>query len=138
MATIRLYKPEESAAEVGANSTTFANGDLVALSGGFVIKAINTTTAPVVGCVNGSVTTSATNQTVEKVKVSYSRFEPYDTRFEFVTSAAIAATDVGKYYALTAAGLVDQATGNAAKQATSMVRLEQFLTTTKGVFVAIV
>lgn len=138
MAVTRLYNAEESTSEVGANSTTFSNGDLVVLSGGFVVKAINTSTAPLVGVVNGTTVTSATNQTVEKIKISYTRLEPYDTRFEFVPSAAIAATDVGKFYALTAGGLVDVATGNVAKQAGSLVRLEQFLSTTKGVFVVVV
>lgn len=138
MAVTRLYEAEQSASEVGANSTTFSNGDLVVLSGWFVVKANATSTAPIVGVVNGTTVTSATNQTVEKVKVSYTRLEPYDTRFEFVPSAAIAATDIGKFYALTAWGLVDQTTGNVAKQAWSLVRLEGFLSTLKWVFVVVV
>lgn len=77
------------------------------------------------------------NQTVGKLKVNYSRVEPYDTRFEAVTSATIVQADVGKYYALTAAGIVDVATGNAAIQAGSVVRLEQVLSTLNGVFVVV-
>ena len=137
MAKTRLYKAEESAANIAANSAAIANGDLVANSWGFVIKAINTTVRPLLGVANGSITVASDNQTVGKLKVNYSRVEPYDTRFEAVTSATIVQADVGKYYALTAAGIVDVATGNAAIQAGSVVRLEQVLSTLNGVFVVV-
>ena len=137
MATTRLYEASQSRAEILTNSAVIANGDLVAVSGGFVIKAINTTVRPLLGIANQSLTASATNQTVEKVKLSYTRIEPYDTLFEAVTSAAVVQADVGKYYALTAAGLVDVATASATIAAGSVVRLERFLSSTKGVFVAV-
>ena len=84
---------------------------------------------------------SATNQTVAKEKVSYTRIEPYDTRFELNTSAAIAQADVGKYYNCNAAAtLVDVATASATKVAASKYRLEDLVqgSTTKGVFVAVI
>lgn len=137
MAVTRLYEAEQSRSEIGTNSAAIANGDLVAVSGGFIIKAINTTVRPLLGVANGSITVGATNQTVEKLKVSYTRFEPYDTLFEAVTSAAIVQADVGKYYALTAAGLIDVATASATIAAGSVVRLERFLSSLKGVFVAV-
>lgn len=137
MAVTRLYKTEESRADIAANSAVIANGDLVALVGGFIIKAINTTVRPLLGVANGSITVAADNQTVGKLKVSYTRFEPYDTLFEAQTSAAIAQADVGKYYALTATGIIDVATWNAAIQAGSVVRLSQFLSSNKGVFTAV-
>lgn len=137
MATTRLYEADQSASQIAANSADIANGDLVALSGGFVIKAINTTVRPLVGVANGSITVAADNQTVRKLKVSYTRLEPHDTRVELVTSADIAQADVGKFYALTAAGLVDVATASATIAAGSVVRLEAFLSARKGVFVAV-
>ena len=137
MAVTRLYEAEQSRSEIGTNSAVIANGDIVAISGGCIIKAINTTVRPLLGVANGTITFSATNQTVEKQKVSYTRFEPYDTLFEAVTSAAIVQADVGKYYALTAAGIIDVATASATIAAGSVVRLERFLSSTKGVFVAV-
>lgn len=139
MAKIRLYKPEESASQILGNSQSVSNGDLVALVSGFLIKAINTTVRPIVGCANGTLAVASDNQTVAKNKMSYTRFEPYESRFEFTTSAAIAQADVGKYYALTSAGIVDVATASATVAAGSVVRLEAITTsTTTGVFVAIV
>jgi len=138
MAKIKLYKAEESTSQIVANSNTIVNGDLLALSGGFVIKAINTTVRPLIGCANWPVTAASDNQTVAKLKVNYTRFEPYDTRFELTTSAAIAQADVGKYYALTAAGIVDVATASATVAAGSVVRLEGITSsTTTWVFVVI-
>lgn len=137
MAVTRLYEAVQSRSEIGTNSAVIANGDVVAISGWFIIKAINTTVRPLLGVANGSITFSATNQTVEKLKVSYTRFEPYDTLFESVTSASIVQADVGKYYALTAAGIVDVATASATIAAGSVVRLERFLSSLKGVFVAV-
>lgn len=139
MPYIKLHKPEESASQILANSEVIANGQLVALAGGYVVKAVAATVAPIVGASNQTTTAAANNQTVDKVKVSYTRIEPYDTRFDLSTSAAIAQADVGKYYTLNAGGdLVDVASGNAAKQATSKVRLEALVdgTTTKGTFVS--
>ena len=137
MAVTRLYEAVQSRSEIGTNSAVIANGDIIAISGWFIIKAINTTVRPLLGVANGSITFSATNQTVEKLKVSYTRFEPYDTLFESVTSASIVQADVGKYYALTAAGIVDVATASATIAAGSVVRLERFLSSLKGVFVAV-
>lgn len=137
MATTRLYEAEQSRSEIATNSAVIANGDLVAVSGGFIIKAINTTVRPLLGVANVTLTVGASNQTVEKLKVSYTRLEPYDTLFEAVTSAAIVQADVGKFYALTAAGLIDVATASATIAAGSVVRLERFLSSTKGVFVAV-
>lgn len=141
MAYVKPYKVEESASLIGANSAVFTNGDPVAIVTGFLVKAIDSVGVPVVGFSNQTSTMSATNQTVAKEKVSYTRVEPYDTRFELNTSAAIAQADVGKYYNVNAAATaVDTATWNAAKQATSKFRLEDIVlgNTTKGVFVAVI
>lgn len=138
MAKIRFYKPEESTAQIGANSAVFANGDLVALSGGFLIKAIDTTVRPLVGVANATKTMASDNQTVGKVRVPYTRIEPHDTRFDFVTSADITQADVGKFYGLTSAGLVDVSTANAAIQSGSVVRLEGFKAARLGTFIAVV
>lgn len=138
MAKVRLYEAAQSAKQIGANSIAFANGGLVALVTGFLVRAINTTLAPIVGVSNSTQTMSATNQTVEFVEQSYTRFEPYDTRFDYTTSAAIVQADVGKFYALTAGGLVDVATASATKAAGSVVRLEDVVGSTTGTFVVTV
>lgn len=137
MAVTRLYEAEQSLSQIAANSAAIANGDLVALSGGFVIKAINTTVRPLVGVANGAITVAADNQTVAKLKVSYTRLEPHDTLVEIVPSADIVQADVGKFYALTAAGLVDVATASATIVAGSVVRLQSVLAARKGVFVTV-
>ena len=137
MAVTRLYEADQSASQIAANSAAIANGDLVALSGGFVIKAINTTVRPLVGVANGAITVAADNQTVGKLKVSYTRLEPHDTRIDLVTSADIAQADVGKFYGLTAAGIVDVATASATIAAGSVVRLERFLSARVGTFIAV-
>lgn len=137
MAVTRLYEAEQSLSQIAANSAAIANGDLVALSGGFVIKAINTTVRPLVGVANGAITVAADNQTVAKLKVSYTRLEPHDTLVEIVPSADIVQADVGKFYALTAAGLVDVATASATIAAGSVVRLQSVLAARNGVFVTV-
>lgn len=137
MAVTRLYEADQSASQIAANSAAIANGDLVALSGGFVIKAINTTVRPLVGVANGAITVAADNQTVGKLKVSYTRLEPHDTRIDLVTSADIAQADVGKFYGLTAAGIVDVATASATIAAGSVVRLERFNSARNGTFIAV-
>lgn len=137
MASTRLYEAEQSLSQIAANSAAIASGDLVALSGWFVIKAINTTVRPLTGVANGSITVAANNQTVDKLKVSYTRLEPHDTRFEYVPSADIVQADVGKFYGLTAAGLVDVATASATIAAGSVVRLEAVLAARKGVFIVV-
>lgn len=137
MAVTRLYEADQSASQIAANSAAIANGDLVALSGGFVIKAINTTVRPLVGVANGAITVASDNQTVGKLKVSYTRLEPHDTRIDLVTSADIAQADVGKFYGLTAAGIVDVATASATIAAGSVVRLERFLSARVGTFIAV-
>lgn len=137
MAVTRLYEADQSASQIAANSAAIANGDLVALSGGFVIKAINTTVRPLVGVANGAITVASDNQTVAKLKVSYTRLEPHDTRIDLVTSADIVQADVGKFYGLTAAGIVDVATASATIAAGSVVRLERFLSARVGTFIAV-
>lgn len=137
MANIRAYKAEESTKQIVANSQTIATGDFVALVGGFLIKAINTTVRPLVGLSNQGLVSASNNQTVDKKECSYMRLEPWESRLNVPTSATIVQADVGKYYALTAAGIVDTATGNTAIQAGSVVRLEDVLGTQLGVFVPI-
>ena len=139
MAYIKAWKVEESGALIGTNSEVFKNGDLVAIVGGFLTKAIASVAVPVVGASNTTSTMASNNQTVAFEKVPYTRFEPYDTRFDYVTTATITQADIGKYYNTNAAGdKVDVATANAAKQAASKVRLEGIVSGTVGTFVAVV
>lgn len=147
MANIRLRGAEESFAAVGGNSVAFANGDLVALSGGYAIKAI--ATSKIIGIANGAETFASDNQTVAKSKLSYLRVEPGETQIELGTSAAtLAATDVGKYYNINASQVVDLTTGSTSPADVNtsdagaaadpvlfkQLRLERFISTSKGVF----
>lgn len=139
MAYIKPHKVEESAAVIGTNLEVFKNGDLVALVGGFLTKAIASVAVPVVGASNTTSTMASNNQTVAFEKVPYTRFEPYDTRFDYVTTATVSQADVGKYYNTNSTGdKIDVATANAAKQSTSKVRLEGIVSGTVGTFIAVV
>lgn len=147
MANIKLRHGCESFAAVGGNSVAFANGDLVALSGGFAIKAI--ATSKIIGISNGTKTFASDNQTVAKATLGYTRVEPGETQVELGTSAAtLAATDVGKFYNVNSSHVADLTTGStsAADVNTSdagaaadpvlfkQLRLERFISTSKGVF----
>lgn len=107
--------------KVAGNNLDASKGTLLSLTSGFVVAA-NTTTA-IIGTSVTEKVFAADNQTVAKDKVTYL---PADARtlYTITTSAAIAQADVGKYYSLTAAQLVDVATASATQGANSQVRLE--------------
>lgn len=127
---------EGSWAEIASNSLVIANGDLVTLSGGFVAKAV-AATPKIIGIANGTKTYSVTNQTVEKSRLNYLRLIPWETILEIPTSAAtLAQTDVGKFYTLNATQQVDLTTGAAAKGILPL-QLVEFVSTSKGRFVAV-
>ena len=116
MAKVRIINgaTEGSYHGIAANSAAIANGDLLTLVGGFIAKAVAASTA-IVGVANGTKTYSATNQTVEKAKVNYLKVDPRTTILEINTSADVTQANVGKYYTLTAAGIVDAASWAVAK-----------------------
>ena len=149
MANIRVVSAHfGSGSYIGTNSSTFANSDFVAVTGGFAVKA--TAGKKIVGIANGAATFASNNQTVAKAKLSVLLCDTRSSRFEIGTSASIADADVGKYYDLTAGQLIDVATAltsemglivntSDAGAAADLViprqfRLEKVLTSTLGVF----
>lgn len=137
----------EGGADVGANSQTIASGDLVANSGGFIIKAVDTST-DIVGIANGSVTTASDNQTVAQVKVGYTR-KNETHRFTLpITGGTITGADEGKFYNLTSDGAAVDGTTEATSASTVTVtgdaqtvavanmqlKLVKYISSTSGVF----
>lgn len=131
-----IASPDSSREGIAANSLSVANGDLLTLSAGFVIKAVAASTA-IIGVANGTKVYASDNQTVAKAKVNYMVVEPRETVLELPTSAAtLAQTDVGKYYTLNASQQVDLTTGATAKGVLPL-QLVEFVSTSKGRFVAV-
>ena len=100
---------ESSRQEIAANSLSVANGDLLTLASGFVAKAVAASTQ-IIGIANGTKVYAADNQTVAKAKVNYLAVMPRETVLEIATSADVTQANVGKFYTLTAGGIVDAAT----------------------------
>lgn len=107
MAEIVKTGRQISVDEVASNSLAITSGDLVSLSGGFVIKA--TTSGKVVGISKTTKTFAADNQTVAKAKVV---FVPGSEGVvvKLTADATITQADVGKFYNLNANQTVDVAT----------------------------
>ncbi len=148
MPVSKLRHACESFSAVGGNSVAFASGDFVSLSGGFAIKSI-AASGRIVGISNGTKTFASDNQTVAKATLSYLRVEPGETQVELSTSATtLAATDVGKFYNINASQVVDLTTGSTSRADVNtsdagvvadpvlfkQLRLDKFLSTSKGVF----
>lgn len=88
----------QSASGIGGNSVVFVEGALVQKTGGFIVLA--TASGKIEGMVNGAATMASDNQTVAKVRVSYTMGQE-DTLFMLrCTSASLAQADEGKYFNL--------------------------------------
>lgn len=127
---------ESSRQEIATNSLAVANGDLLTLTAGFVAKAVAASTQ-IIGVANGTKTYSATNQTVEKAKVNYVSVIPRETVLEIATSADVTQANVGKFYTLTAGGIVDAATWNAVKGVLPLQLVEYVGSASKARFVGV-
>ena len=77
MATLKVLtnSDENSFEGIASNSVAIANGDMLSLASGFVVKA-TASTGRVVGIANGTKTYTSDNQTVAKAKVNYLRLSP--------------------------------------------------------------
>lgn len=144
MTRITNYKnPEqEGFEEVVANSQTILGGELVAISGGFLVKATGTT-PNIVGIANASITSASNNQTVAQAKLSYTR-KSDEMRFSLpIVGGTVDNTDEGKYYNLDSNGSVD-GTSEAADFATAntstgvitrlQLRLVKYVDATNSIF----
>jgi hypothetical protein len=121
-----------SVSNIAANSSDFSNGTFVSMSSGFAT--VSNTSLPVAGVSLTEKVFASDNQTVAKAKVTY---QPFSTNslIKIRTSAAIAQADIGKFYNLTAAQLIDQATGATATIANGQFKLEGITdSTTVGIF----
>lgn len=127
---------ESSRQEIAANSLSVANGDLLTLASGFVAKAVAASTQ-IIGVANGTKVYASDNQTVAKAKVNYLSVIPRETVLEIATSADVTQANVGKFYTLTAGGIVDAATGAAVKGVLPLQLVEYIGSTSKARFVGV-
>lgn len=147
-----------SRSEIGGNSVSVSNGNFVSLSGGYIIKAVDTS-GRIEGIANETATMASDNQTVAKAKICYTVAQP-TTEFEItISGGTVTQADVGKFYNLTSGGTAidgttesatgsyvntsESLTGNAESigSATDAVlklqfKLVKFLSATNGIFVA--
>ena len=111
MATLKvLANPEESSFEgIASNSLAVANGDMLSLVSGFVVKA-TASTWRIIGIANGTKTYTSDNQTVAKAKVNYLRVTPWETILELNTTSSITAAGVGNFFNINSSQVIDHAT----------------------------
>lgn len=129
----RIIEIQESSTreKVAANSTVINVGDFVTLSGGFITNA--STTAKIVGVSNLTKTFTADNQTVAKAKLSYTIApNPFALYQVVISGGTITSADEGKFYALGANGYTVD--GTTESTTTGTLKLEKFVTSTKGQF----
>lgn len=108
MTRITNYKNlgQEGFEDVVANSQTILGGELIANSGGFLVKATGST-PNIVGIANHSITSASDNQTVAQAKLNYTRKDD-ELRFSLpIVGGTVANTDEGKYFNLDSNGSVD-------------------------------
>lgn len=127
---------EVSRQEIAANSLSVANGDLLTLTAGFIAKAVAASTQ-IIGVANGTKVYAADNQTVAKAKVNYLSVQPRETVMEIATSADVTQANVGKFYTLTAGGIVDAATAAAVKGVLPLQLVEYIGSASKARFVGV-
>ena len=115
---------------IGGNSVKFTRDKLVAKSGWFLVLA--TAVLPIAGRCKHDITTSATNQTVEKIRVIYEEQKPQTTREIAIDSGtSLTQADEGKYFDLKDAEKVD---GTTASALDGQLQLVKFISTAKGIF----
>lgn len=91
----------------GANSASFAVGDLVTLASGFASK--SSTTGAIIGSAIGAKTFASDNQTVAKATLATRMFNA-GTLLTLTADADITKDDEGKFYNLNSDQTVDVAT----------------------------
>lgn len=126
----KIYKTGRaiSDAKIATDSLAIVSDDLVSLSGGFVVKATDSTGA-IEGVSKTNKTFSATNESVEKEKVIV--VNDSDLRLKLTADAAITEANVGSYFTINADQTVDVATLSATA---GQLRLEEVYSDTVGIF----
>lgn len=114
---------------VASNSLDVAQGTLLSITGGFAVAAGVGTT--IVGVSKDQRIFAADNQTVAKALVNYHPTQDSARFRATITGGTITQAKVGNLYDLTVAQVVNGATESAA---TGQVRLEEFISATRGIF----
>lgn len=116
---------------IGWNSVTFKDGDLVSKVGGFIVQ--STAGVAIEWMKLGEQTFSANNQTVAKATAEYAKADEY-TQYEMVINGGtITQADEWKFYNINSSQEVDLTTENALKS-NMQLKLEKFISATKGIF----
>ena len=153
MALLKVVRgaPTSSMDGIAWNSLSIANGDMVSLSAGFVVKA-TASTGKIAGFANGTKVYAADNQTVAKANLNFLVTEVSYTVVELATSAAtLTQADIGKYYLVNSAQVIDVTTGRTFKSAVNtsdagvaadivtdyQFQLVDFVSTSRGQFMVV-
>lgn len=107
---LNAWLGQASVGQIASNSLDINLGDLVSLSGWYVIKAI--ATGRIAGVSKTDYTFASNNQTVAKREVNYVPSENQLT-VELTADATITQADVDSYFNINADGTVDVATKTA-------------------------
>lgn len=127
----KLYKPGRFIGGNGiwGNSVSLVDGDLVSKVGGFIVK--TWVWVDVLGVAAGEQSFASNNETVAKARVQFVELDGYSELEMTITGGTITQADEGKYFDITAGGLVDGATESAT---TGQLKMERFISATKGIF----
>ena len=106
---MKIHRGEEASdTKLCANSQTIVSGDFVTLSGNTVTKSV--ATGIIDGVSNQTLTSAADNVTVAQKTITFTK-NGEETEYDCtITGGTITSADEGKFYNLTAGGLVDGAT----------------------------
>lgn len=115
---------------IAGNSVSVTDGRLLGKVWGFVVPATDST-GEIIGIAAGEQSFDDDNQTVAKAKIQYIAADDH-ARYDIeITGGALTQADEGGLYDLDANGIVDgSATG-------TQVRLEEFISATRGIFSAV-
>jgi len=152
MAAIKVLADynESSFEGIASNSVAIANGDMLSLASGFVVKT-TASTGRVIGVANGTKTYASDNQTVAKAKVNYLRLCASETMVILNTTASITAAMVGNFFTVNSSQVIDHTTSRAFQTSTNTsdagvaadiatiypFQLVEFISATQGKFLAV-
>ena len=128
----RLHKTGRfiGAQGIAGNSVSVTDGRLLSKVWGFVVPATNTT-GEIIGIAAGEQSFAADNQTVAKEKIQYIAADDH-ARYDIeITGGTLTQANEGGLYNLNAAGIVNGAAAG------TQVRLEEFISATRGIFSAV-
>lgn len=127
----KLYKPGRFIGGNGiwGSSVSLVDGDLVSKVGGFIVK--TWVWVDVLWVAAGEQVFASDNETVAKARVEFIELDGYSELEMTITGWTITQADEGKYFDITAGGLVDGATESTT---TGQLKMERFISATKGIF----